>query len=91
MNKTIFKYPLQLREEQTILLPEGAEILSIQLQDDIPTLWTMLDRGGKEAVNHRIRMVGTGWAFEAKGRLKFLSTVQTRDGLVFHFFEENAP
>lgn len=37
--KTIWKYPLQVLDRQTLFMPPGAEILSLQTQFGNPCLW----------------------------------------------------
>jgi hypothetical protein len=41
--KTIWKYKLLVEDEQTIAMPEGAEILTLQLQNREPHLWVLVD------------------------------------------------
>lgn len=37
--KTIWKFPLDAADSQTIQMPEGAKILTVQVQDQAPSLW----------------------------------------------------
>ena len=40
--KTIYKYTLD-SHDCTLQLPKGAEILTVQLQNQIPTLWALVN------------------------------------------------
>ncbi len=89
MAKTVFKYQLFVSDKpQNLILPKGAEILSVQLQGTRPTLWAMVDDREEEKVERRIHTFGTGWVIETEAELNFLATLQMPRGLVFHFFEE---
>lgn len=68
--KTIWKYPLQLRDVQTIKVPSlsnfeddhgliWGQVLHIGQQDGIPTLWMMVD-SERDPREIEIRIIGTG-------------------------------
>jgi len=40
---SIWKYPLQVTDAQTIDVPEGSEALSVQVQNGTPCLWARVD------------------------------------------------
>lgn len=42
MNKTIWKFPLAAQGEQRISMPQGAEILTVQRQDEQACLWAIV-------------------------------------------------
>lgn len=48
MNKTIYKYPLDVTDVQEIKLPVGAEILTVQAQNGTLCLWALVDPQGIE-------------------------------------------
>lgn len=82
----IYKYPLAFQNEQTVRLPVGAAVLSIQEQGmNSLQLWAMVDEYAPTQ-DIRITMVPTGSSFTYDPRMIFVSTVQARDGLVWHFF-----
>lgn len=58
-NKTIWKFPLKTIDQQFIEMPVGAEILSIQSQNNYPCLWALVDRNAKRE-NISIEIYGTG-------------------------------
>ena len=41
MKKKIYKYPLEVQDEQVVMLPTGAKILTVQSQKDRPCLWAL--------------------------------------------------
>lgn len=84
--KTIHKYKLLSVHSSTILMPEGAEILAIQIQFNEVCMWVMVDLNN--VVTQRcIETYGTGHELpdDMKGH-KYISTVQ-QNGFVWHFFE----
>ena len=60
--KTIYKYTLD-SHDCTLQLPKGAEILTVQLQNQIPTLWALVNPMTVTEERH-ICIVGTGWDVE---------------------------
>lgn len=89
--KTIWKYTLIATEEQTINAPEGAQVLSVQVQYGVPVLWALVDpEARKEA--REIRMHGTGHPIsDGLDGYTFIDTIQMAKGeLVFHFFVRTA-
>jgi hypothetical protein len=84
--KRIFKFPLAIIDIQSIDMPEGAEILSVQNQNGAVCAWALCDPIAP-LVGCEIRIVGTGNPTPDNPG-KFLGTVQTYDGsLVWHIFE----
>lgn len=82
---TIWKIELSILDEQTISLPKGSEILTIQNQRERPCLWAKVDPTAKEE-SRVIKTREAGHYADNLGR--FISTVQFKNGsLVFHFFE----
>ncbi len=85
--KTIYKYPLSLADEQTLLLPKDAQILSVQFQDAAIYLWALVETLN-EKQERRIRIVGTGHPLtgESNYGYEFIATVQLHS-FVWHVFE----
>lgn len=86
MTKRIFKYTLTIEDLQTVEMPEGAEILSVQNQGGDVCIWALCaPNAPKEARTFHI--FGTGNPVcDNPGR--FVGTVQILDGaLVWHVFE----
>lgn len=84
----IYKYPLPMKDEVTLDLPDRARVLCAQVQDGQPYVWTLVDTTAP--VRPRIlHVVGTGHPFPA-GNLVYVGTVQLDAGrLVFHVFERS--
>jgi hypothetical protein len=84
--KTIWKFELQASESQ-IEMPEGAEILTLQMQNGVPCIWALVDPA--EPIQKRyFEIFGTGHpipqgVFKIR---KYINTYQV-SGLVFHVFE----
>lgn len=85
--KTIYKYPLEQRNINEVEMPEGAEILSVQVQNEIPVLWAIVDTENPNE-KRKIRIIGTGHEINACEMMIFIDTFQLpKLGLVFHVFE----
>jgi hypothetical protein len=92
--RTIYKYPLkQLTDEQTIELPVGAEILTVQPQgedDDVMLwLWALIDPAAETTKERTIAIHATGHHVKQE-ILWHINTFQLMGGaFVFHAFEVN--
>ena len=87
MNDAIYKYKLAVTDLQELPLPEGAEILTAQMQYDNLCLWAAVDTNVGKMVNRQIEIIGTGHPIEAAQR-DYIGTVQIHGGaLVLHVFE----
>lgn len=87
---TIWKYPLNITDQQTISLPQGAKILSVQLQGLVSSqlhLWAEVDT--EQIFEGRvIEIFGTGNPI-TPGRRRYIDTVQMHGGaLVWHIYEQ---
>jgi len=88
MERKIYKYALEVNESQVLMIPDEAEILSVQMQDGSPKLWALLDTAAAGLSERKILIFGTGNIIP-EGNFKFISTFQMREGrLVFHVFEK---
>ena len=86
----VYKYVLEVTEQQTIEIPEGAQILSVQVQKGIPCIWALVDPNMK--LTKRIyKTYGTGHPMQNLTETdKFIGTYQVANGSgVFHVFEVN--
>lgn len=80
----IFKYKLELADEQLVSLPKGAELLTVQVQNNQPCLWALVDEKATLKTN-TVLIYGTGHQVDKRG--KYLGTFQLGNGsLVFHVF-----
>ena len=87
MSVRIFKYPLVVTDDQTVGIPGGSRILSVDNQNGVLTLWAMVNTDRPVEPRH-IRIVGTGHeiADKAAASLEFIGTV-LMDPFVWHVFE----
>ena len=86
MTRTILKYPLQVTDRQTVALPRGAKVLSVQDQRGILCLWALVATDA-EIVNVDIRIHGTGHELpDDASAYAHLGTVQ-QGQYVWHVFK----
>lgn len=84
--KVIHKYQL-LNETHSINVPEGAEILSVQTQNNVPCIWMLINPKETMFDIRTFFMVGTGNCFNQDG--KYIGTCQLdRGSCVMHIFEK---
>lgn len=91
----IWKYMLERRRVQTIRMPKGSKILSLQTQFAKPCLWIAFDRQNHDYY-HRVEearsfvTIGTGEDVpDTLSSLNFLGTYQIDNGAeVYHVFEQ---
>jgi hypothetical protein len=85
--KTIYKYHFDMRDETTVEMPEGAEILCVQTQKGYPCLWALVETENQKET-HCFCIRGTGHALKGNEG-KYIDTFQAMGGdLVFHVFEK---
>ena len=86
--KTIHKYPLQVKQETLIPMNEHAQILTVQMQNQVPCLWVLTDTE-KPLVTKAIELYGTGHDVPDSDTARtYIGTFQMHGGsLVFHVFE----
>jgi hypothetical protein len=85
MTQTVYKYSLRIDDEQVVLLPKGAQMLTVQTQNDHAFLWALVDTI-HEVEPRKVFIRGTGHGVSGVGR--YISTFQMHGGdLVFHAFE----
>lgn len=82
----IYKYPIAISENFTILMPLGAEILSFQAQNDILNIWAAV-WPNSSFEERKFSLLGTGFDIDMDLVKKFIGTVQVMDGrFVWHLF-----
>lgn len=99
MTNTIYRYRLNIIDEQTISMPTGAEILTVARREgahrallgvgshEPVEMWALVDPDAPMQ-ERRIRIAGTGHPLADVDNLAFLGSVQIAQGqLVFHVFE----
>ncbi len=83
MDQTIWKYELEIVDEQILLMPLHSDILTVQFQGPSLCLWARVDPR-RSLADRRILIVGTGNPMPLAG--KHIGTVQA-GRLVWHVFE----
>lgn len=87
MSKTIWKYPIPIADVQDVAMPEGARILCVQTQGELPCLWALVDPTAPPAPR-KILIAGTGHTRDDLDLAQYLGTFQLAGGaLIFHVFE----
>ena len=92
--KKIFKYALRVTDEQKLVLPQHAQILSVAEMDTTTiALWALVDpslasKGKGYETERLVRIFGTGNPIDEDQLegMDFVGTVVTRIGLVCHVF-----
>ena len=85
--KAIWKYSIQISDSIIVDMPEGAEILTVQTQNNIACIWAKVD-DNKVMVQRHLQMIGTGHDITDRKIGKYIGTFQIEGGvLVFHLFD----
>ncbi len=83
----IWKWTLQLIDLQTIKMPIGAKMLTVQIQYGNPQLWALCDPEEPTEGRH-IAIYGTGNPVPDIVGQQYIATFQLCNGeLIFHVFE----
>ena len=88
MYKKIWKYALDIDTTNVVLMPKGAEVLSVGLQNNKPVVWALVDPNEEEKDPKVFYMFGTGEgiSLEMNANTRFLGTLQpTEDCIPFAF------
>lgn len=89
MKNQIWKFPILNIESSVIRMPEGAEILTIQVQDKKPCIWALVNPEN-EKESRIFEIYGTGHDINCDSEIKrkYINTFQLSGGMyVFHVFE----
>ena len=81
----IYKYQLQVGKN-TILLPEGSDILSVHEQNGKIMLWALIDTEAESMEGVKVNVFGTGEEIDDDDLLIFIGTAHMSSGLVWHVF-----
>lgn len=86
--KVIYKYPVDITDEQVIKIPLGSKILSVIEQNNKIVLYAIVHPGVEYTREIILRIVGTGHEIPfSLDDFKFMGSVKLHDGqLVFHVF-----
>lgn len=87
MSRAIWKFPFEVTDRLEVLfMPEGAEILSIQIQNSKVCIWAVCDERAPK-VERRFHIYGTGHSLPENLRVSdHIGTIQVA-GFVWHVFE----
>ena len=86
---TVYKYVLKFNPLERIQMPEGAKLLSVQMQQGKICIWALVDPL-RPAENVYVHIRGTGFCSKDIKNLdqqEFIGTVQFIDGTVWHVFK----
>ena len=86
--RTIWKYQVPFTEQFSLDLPRGAEVLTMQLQREVPTIWVELDSDAP-LISRTFALVGTGHPIPEDDVLMYVGTFQVQGGMfVYHLYEK---
>lgn len=80
----IYKYQIDSSKD-SISMPGGSKILSVQTQNGIPMVWAAV-KDGATNIKYRMKVVMTGGDVEPTDMPWYKGTVQDGKGLVLHVF-----
>ena len=83
--KKIFKYQLETTSVQEIEMPEAAEVLTVQIQNEVPCIWVLVEPNSA-VIKRTFEIFGTGYDVPENVNRKYIGTYQHYRG-VFHCFE----
>jgi hypothetical protein len=87
--KTVWKFPLEIVDFQKLLMPENAQILTVQMQHDEPCIWALVDSNAPRKIRE-VYTRGTGQAADLPLSVAWIGTYQAKGGeFVFHVFAES--
>ena len=77
--KVIYKYPLEVTDDQFINIPKNFQILTVQVQNGCPCLWVEVDPESPVVYAH-IVIIGTGHPIHNDDEMKYIGTFQLESG-----------
>ena len=87
MIQKIWKVELEIADEQLVILPKGARILSIQEQTGKVSMWFQFNQDETRTQTYKNRCFGTGQPMFEPETLEYIGTAQVLCGkAVFHYF-----
>ncbi|NIN00507.1 MAG: hypothetical protein GTO24_21215 [candidate division Zixibacteria bacterium] len=85
--RVIWKFAVPMAESFLIQMPEGAEMLCVQMQRDEPQLWALVDPDAPKAPrNFTIMGTGKKYTKQSTKNLKYVGTFQSGT-YVWHLFD----
>lgn len=87
MSKTIWKFPVQVTDEQQVSMPFSAKIRYVAAQGDIACLWAEVDSSSPKMRERTIRIYGTGHPMPEDPGAYIGSFMLQGGALVFHAYD----
>ena len=85
-DRRVYKYKLEITDQQFVKLPEDAEILSVNAQGMDLVLYALVDFPIGQAISRVVRIAGTGHPIIGNVG-QYVGTAMMREGqLVWHVF-----
>ena len=84
MTQTIYKYPLDIVDSQTIKMPANAVPLHVAEQSETLTMWAQVNTAN-EVIDYDIQIFGTGHHLPSEGLGARVGTVLMGD-FVWHVY-----
>ena len=87
--KSIWKYTLDITDDQEVQLPVDVKFLDVQMQHGMPQMWCLVDVDALTIKRH-IRIIGTGHSIENDFDGIYIATFQVMVGQtkqVYHVFD----
>ena len=88
----VLKFGLEVTDFAVARMPEGAKVLSVAERGEFGNrldVWALVDPDAPMR-ERRFRVVGTGHPFPDADECRFVGTVRTLRGFVWHVFEAEA-
>jgi len=87
MARSIWKFPLKFVMKQEVLMPQGAKLLHVGVQDNFICLWAEVDVNAVRT-NRTIWTIATGEGHLPESLWTHIGTVMLNDGnSVFHIYD----
>ena len=87
--KAVYKYTIApFKNQDTVTMPVGAQIIDVKVQHDVPTIWAIVDTmPDTPKVERTFTLLPTGAAIS--NDMAYIDTIHINEGkaLVFHLFE----
>lgn len=84
--QTVWKFELEIEDYQSIEMPKGAKLLTVEVQFGIPVLYALVNPDA-EKVERAIRIAGTGHSI-VENNIEYIGSFQMHGGaFVAHVFE----
>jgi hypothetical protein len=81
---TIWKFLFSIQDEFELEMPDTPFPLTVQLQDDVPCMWAIVNPNAPKA-KKRFRVYGTGHPIGELSGQHYIGTIQ-QNGFVWHIF-----